>query len=55
MKSYSYDNVTDDFDLVAFDKNLTYDKVHVQPFINAARAVVRARTGGEMQLFASPW
>ena len=29
--------------------------IYSQPFINGARAVVKARTGADMKLFASPW
>ena len=54
VRSYSYDNVTDDFDLAAVDHTVSYDTEHVIPVVTGARAVVKARTGGEMTLFASP-
>ena len=55
FQSFNYDNVTDDFSLVHFDHNLTYDRQRVMPLIRAARAVAAAWTTNEIKLFGSPW
>jgi hypothetical protein len=44
VKSYSFDTEPDDFDLSHFDHNLTYEKVHVMPLVQAAIATAKVVT-----------
>ena len=55
FQSYNFDNVTDDFALTHFDKNLTYDQQRVIPLIRAAREVSAGWTLDPILLFGSPW
>jgi len=55
VHSYNFDNVTDDFNLVHFDKSLTYDQQRVIPLIRLAKEKVEAWGGHPIRLFGSPW
>jgi len=49
--SYTFDDVTDDFDLVHFDSKVTHDATTMIPFIQSA---IQA-SQGQLNLFLSPW
>ena len=61
MKSYSFDEVNDDFDLAYFDTNVTHDaqKDGMIDMILKATAVLKdawkGEEDGDMMVFASPW
>jgi glucosylceramidase len=53
-KSYSFDDVADDFDLIHFDSKVSHDNLTMIPF--AQRAAKKAAQGGrELKLFLTPW
>jgi glucosylceramidase len=51
VKTFSEDDVPDDFALAHFDDNLTYDRVNVIPLARAAQA----RSKEPLLFFGSPW
>lgn len=55
VESFNYDNVTDDLDLVHFDRTLAYDNQRVIPLIKLANATAVTKGSGPLKLFASPW
>jgi glucosylceramidase len=56
LKSYNFDNVTDDFDLVHFDTDLAHDESSgMLPMMRGARDIVASRSGQTLNIFASPW
>ena len=55
FQTYNFDNVTDDFALGHFDRNLSYDQQRVVPLIRAAHAVAAGWTTDPIKMFGSPW
>jgi len=53
VHSYNLDNVTDDFDLVHFDSDLTYDSQRVLPLARLALAKAAAGGGAPLKRFVS--
>jgi len=53
VHSYNLDNVTDDFDLVHFDSDLTYDSQRVLPLARLALAKAASWGGAPLKLFVS--
>mmetsp|Transcript_19896 Transcript_19896/g.45188 ORF Transcript_19896/g.45188 Transcript_19896/m.45188 type:complete len:821 (-) Transcript_19896:139-2601(-) len=55
-KSYNFDNITDDFDLIHFDHNVTHDvKSGMIGLIRDAAAVLSSEWKENLRLVASPW
>jgi glucosylceramidase len=57
VKSYNFDNVTGDSDLVYFDGEVTHDQAHMIPFIKRANETLRSWNSKApgLRVFASPW
>eukprot|EP01091_Cochliopodium_minus_P009727 TRINITY_DN2458_c0_g1_i1.p1 TRINITY_DN2458_c0_g1~~TRINITY_DN2458_c0_g1_i1.p1 ORF type:complete len:621 (+),score=175.45 TRINITY_DN2458_c0_g1_i1:33-1895(+) len=51
VKSYNFDNVTDDFDLIHFDNNVQHDQETMIPFIKQALKT----SSRKVNLFVTPW
>lgn len=54
LGSYSFDDVSGDFNLDHFDGNVTHDTHALIPLIKAAQQHIEA-AGSSLKLFASPW